>query len=149
MSDRAYRLVARNRDRFGRLAGTLRGRSGARRGRPAPTARSASRDSPAPRLDPRRSRRLVAAYAATVVLWRDPATDLYARWKQHTLSQALDEAFAEQEPIVALPAASWAEPTDEELLVTEKLAVARAANELHEKLKLGRRSAGSRCPAWG
>ena len=92
---------------------------------------------------------LVAAYAATV-LWRDPATDLYARWKQHTLSEALDEAFAEQEPIVAVPVSEpGAEPTDEELLAAEKLAVARAANELHEKLKLGRRSAGSRCPAWG
>ena len=29
-------------------------------------------------------------------------------------------------------------PTKEELLATEKLAVARAANELHEKLKLGK-----------
>ena len=83
---------------------------------------------------------LVAAYAATVVFWRDPATDLYARWKQHTLSQDLDEAFAEQEPIVALPAAgeSEAAPTEEELLAAEKLAVARAANELHAKLKLGK-----------
>jgi sortase A len=83
---------------------------------------------------------LVAAYAATVVFWRDPATDLYARWKQHTLSEALDEAFAEQEPIVALPAAgeSEAAPSPEELLAAEKLAVARAANELHAKLKLGK-----------
>ena len=82
---------------------------------------------------------LVAAYAATVVLWRAPATDLYARWKQHTLSEALDEAFAEQEPIVAEPVSeAGAEPTDEELLAAEKLAVARAANELHDKLKLGK-----------
>ena len=82
---------------------------------------------------------LVVAYAATVVLWRDPATDLYARWKQHTLSEALDEAFAEQEPIVAEPVSkAGAEPTDEELLAAEKLAVARAANELHDKLKLGK-----------
>ena len=82
---------------------------------------------------------LVVAYAATVVLWRDPATDLYARWKQHTLSEALDEAFAEQEPIVAAPVSEpGAEPTDEELLAAEKLAVARAANELHAKLKLGK-----------
>jgi sortase A len=83
---------------------------------------------------------LVAAYAATVVFWRDPATDLYARWKQHELSEDLDEAFAEQEPIVALPAAGEAEaaPTEEELLAAEKLAVAHAANELHAKLKLGK-----------
>jgi sortase A len=82
---------------------------------------------------------LVVAYAATVVLWRDPATDLYARWKQHTLSEALDEAFAEQKPIVVTPVSEpGAEPTAEELLAAEKLAVARAANELHAKLKLGK-----------
>jgi sortase A len=78
---------------------------------------------------------LVAAYAATVVLWRDPATDLYARWKQHTLSEALDEAFAEQEPIVS-PAVN--RESVEERLVAEKLAVANAANKLHAKLKLGK-----------
>ena len=67
-----------------------------------------------------------------------------------TLSQDLDEAFAAQEPIVDFPAGGelGTTPSKEELLVTEKLAVARAANELHEKLKLGRRSAASRCPAW-
>ncbi len=83
---------------------------------------------------------LVMAYSATVVLWRDPATDLYARWKQHTLSEALDEAFAEQKPLVATPVSESAdgEPTEEERLAAEKLAVARAANELHAKLKLGK-----------
>jgi sortase A len=84
---------------------------------------------------------LVAAYAATVVLWRDPATDLYARWKQHELREALDQAFAEQEPLSASrPAGESAlgALSDEEVLVAEKLAVARAANELHAKLKLGK-----------
>ncbi len=85
---------------------------------------------------------LVVAYAAAVVLWRDPATDLYARWKQHELSQSLDEAFAEQKPIVASPSFSdesaAGELTKEERLEVEKLAVARAANELHAKLKLGK-----------
>lgn len=83
---------------------------------------------------------LVAAYAATVVLWRDPATDLYARWKQHTLSEALDEAFAQQQPIVTSPAdgeSAAGAPSEEERLAGERLAVARAANELHAKLKLG------------
>jgi sortase A len=78
---------------------------------------------------------LVAAYAATVVFWRDPATDLYARWKQHTLSEALDEAFAEQEPIVS---AAVNRESKEERLVAEKLAVANAANRLHARLKLGK-----------
>jgi sortase A len=35
------------------------------------------------------------AYGATIYLWRDPVTDLYARWKQHQLADELDEAFAE------------------------------------------------------
>jgi sortase A len=78
---------------------------------------------------------LLAAYAATVVLWRDPATDLYARWKQHTLSEALDEAFAEQEPIVS---AAVNRESGEERLAAEKLAVANAANRLHARLKLGK-----------
>ena len=83
-----------------------------------------------------------AAYTATVVLWRDPATDLYARWKQHELSEALDEAFAEQEPLIASTRvtgeSSLGAPSKEDLLAAEKLAVARAANELHAKLKLGK-----------
>jgi sortase A len=84
---------------------------------------------------------LVVVYAATVVLWRDPATDLYARWQQHTLSNDLDEAFAEQQPIVPSPQAGDASavggPSEEEQLEAEQLAVARAANELYAKLKLG------------
>jgi sortase A len=85
---------------------------------------------------------LVVAYAATVVLWRDPATDLYARWKQHELSETLDEAFAEQ-PSIIPPAPVSSEPvpraiSDEERVEQEKLAVARAANNLHAKLKLGK-----------
>lgn len=80
---------------------------------------------------------VVAVYAATVVLWRDPATDLYARWKQHELSQALDEAFAEQKPIV-VSSGGGETASKEERLEAERLAVARAANELHAKLKLGK-----------
>jgi sortase A len=85
---------------------------------------------------------LVAAYAAVVVLWRDPATDLYARWKQHELNQELDDAFAEQEPIIA--SSSFDDESDgrkltkAERVQVEKLAVARAANQLHAKLKLGK-----------
>ena len=83
---------------------------------------------------------LVVVYAATVVFWRDPATDLYARWQQRTLSNDLDEAFAEQQPIVALPVSSGSAeaPTEEELVEAKKLAVARAANQLHAKLKFGK-----------
>lgn len=85
---------------------------------------------------------LVAAYSLTVVLWRDPATDLYARWRQHELNNELEQAFAEQPPVVApAPVAVNVgpdEPTKAERIESEKLAVARAANQLHRKLKLGR-----------
>jgi sortase A len=85
---------------------------------------------------------LFVAYAATVVFWRDPATDLYARWKQHSLNEALEVAFAEQEPIVDSAGVGGefvlGAVSKEELRAAEKLAVARAANELHAKLKLGK-----------
>lgn len=86
---------------------------------------------------------LVAAYAATVVLWRDPATDLYARWKQHELNEELEEAFAEQPPIVTPQVVADAEagggaPTEAERLAAEQLAVSSAANDLHRKLQLGK-----------
>ena len=84
---------------------------------------------------------LVAAYGAAVVLWRDPATDLYARWKQHELDEALQEAFAEQKPIVTPQAAvedGGEVETEAERLAAERLAVARAANALHRELKLGK-----------
>jgi sortase A len=89
---------------------------------------------------------VVLAYAAAVVLWRDPATDLYARWRQHRLSAELDRAFASQGVMFAAVQselrrnleASTSTPTVEELLRAERLAVARAANRAHRKLKLGK-----------
>jgi sortase A len=36
---------------------------------------------------------LVLAYAAAVLFWRDPVTDLYQRYKQHQLSSELDHTF--------------------------------------------------------
>lgn len=34
-------------------------------------------------------------YGATVYVWRDPVTDLYARWKQHQLAGDVEELFAQ------------------------------------------------------
>ncbi len=45
------------------------------------------------------------AYGATIYFWHDPATDLYARWKQHQLSSELDETYAEFRASAGLPAA--------------------------------------------
>ena len=37
---------------------------------------------------------LVLAYAAAVLFWRDPVTDLYSRYQQNRLESALEEEFA-------------------------------------------------------
>jgi sortase A len=44
---------------------------------------------------------VLLAYGATVYFWRDPATDVYNRWKQHQLASDLEEAFAEYREIPA------------------------------------------------
>ena len=130
---------------------------------PAPTpashrverrALSAAMPGPVSRPAPRRRRlgvilvvlgALVLAYAAGVLLWRDPATDLYARWQQHRLSAELDEAFAAQASLVSWPEALELRDTEtadvprrQERVDLTRLAVAAAANELHRKLKLGK-----------
>jgi sortase A len=38
---------------------------------------------------------LVLAYGAATLFWRDPITDLYARWQQHRLDDALAASIAE------------------------------------------------------
>ena len=38
------------------------------------------------------------AYAAAVLFWRDPVTDLYSRFQQHRLESALEEEFAAWDP---------------------------------------------------
>ena len=85
---------------------------------------------------------LVVAYSATILLWRDPATDLYARWKQHTLSEELDQTFAEERGMFASLQIRDENATRTsakfERIGLEQLAVAEAANELHARLKLGK-----------
>jgi sortase A len=46
---------------------------------------------------------LVLAYAAAVLFWRDPITDLYARYQQHRLSSQLEEEFAAWKPAAVVP----------------------------------------------
>jgi sortase A len=38
---------------------------------------------------------VLVGYAAATVVWRDPITDLYARWQQHRLDDALAASVAE------------------------------------------------------
>jgi sortase A len=99
---------------------------------------------------------LLVAHTATVILWRDPVTELYSRWKQHELAAELDSIFAEQSSVFASWQASLetrdravvggagegrrlaAAKTQEGRLRAAQLGVAQAANELHRRLQLGK-----------
>jgi hypothetical protein len=53
---------------------------------------------------------LVLAYAAAVVFWRDPLTDLYSRYEQHKLAGELERAWPDYETgrlSAASPSAAW------------------------------------------
>jgi sortase A len=81
----------------------------------------------------------VLAYTAAVIFWRDPATDLYARWKQHQLSGQLEKEFAAYAAGVVPPAEDHPlPPTEQELVEYERTVVAAAANKLNDKLRMGK-----------
>jgi sortase A len=80
------------------------------------------------------------AYSATILLWRDPVTDLYARWKQHQLAGQLDDVFAAYASTVEMPAPveSNSRPaTPQEIADFERVIIAADANKLKTKLKNG------------
>jgi sortase A len=84
---------------------------------------------------------LLLAYSGAVVFWGDPATGLYARWKQHQLSGELDDAFASYASTVNLtpPAGADERPlTPAEIAEYQRLRVEAAANKLNENLKMGK-----------
>jgi sortase A len=55
---------------------------------------------------------LALGYGAAVYFWKDPVTDLYARWKQHQLSGQLEESFEEYRLENGLVAETSAAQTD-------------------------------------
>jgi sortase A len=73
---------------------------------------------------------LVLAYAAAVLFWRDPVTDLYQRYKQHQLSSELDDSFESFRS---------ATPASRDLASAEarRSAVATWATELRRTMKRG------------
>ena len=77
---------------------------------------------------------LVAAYAATVLLWRDPLTDLYARRTQHQLSASLVESFGDYRQNVS-KSRSAAEA--ERSRGAAQQAVAELARQFEARMKLG------------
>ena len=85
---------------------------------------------------------LLVAYAAVVVLWRDPATGLYASWQQQQLEDALAAEFAEFQP--AAVQSGQGAPASDGLSVKQQVAapdpaaaVARDARRLHRQLRVG------------
>jgi sortase A len=74
-------------------------------------------------------------YAGVVLLWGDPVTGLYTRWKQHQLSGELDKAF--QDYAATLRPSSPGDLSPEELAVYEQQRVASRAREFTATVKLG------------
>jgi sortase A len=83
---------------------------------------------------------LLVGYSAAVIFWRDPATDLYARWKQHQLAAELDDQFAAYAAVVDnTPAVEEPDPaaTPRQIAERSRERVEAAANRLNGKLKMG------------
>lgn len=70
---------------------------------------------------------LVLAYAAAVLFWRDPITDLYNRYQQHRLSSQLEREFDAWRPI---------QPAGESL-AARRDAVAREAARFEKNVRPG------------
>lgn len=85
---------------------------------------------------------VLLAYATTIVVWRDPVTDLYARWQQHRLETKLEasfRAFQAAPPVASGPKLSRDRahvPTQKELAASKR-AVAASARRLATGLELG------------
>ena len=80
---------------------------------------------------------VLVGYAATTVLWRDPVTDLYARWQQHRLDDALAasiEDFQESEADLAAQRAGAVGAVDESARRRQLIATAR---RFDRRLKVG------------
>jgi sortase A len=85
----------------------------------------------------------VLAYAAAVLFWRDPVTDLYNRYQQNRLESAFEEEFAawaaeappgDGEPTEATSTGDESETADP---VASRAATARDARRFTRSLELG------------
>jgi sortase A len=84
---------------------------------------------------------VLIAYSGAVIFWGDPATGLYARWKQHQLGSALDKEYVAYAAALDLsPAAEERPPaaTQQEIAEYDRERIEAAANRLQGKLKMGR-----------
>jgi sortase A len=80
---------------------------------------------------------VLVSYAAATVFWRDPVTDLYNRWQQHQLADALAASFAEFEQYEAELAGQRAGAVEAVDEATVQRRLIAAANRFDGRLKLG------------
>jgi sortase A len=83
---------------------------------------------------------LLIAYSGAVIFWGDPATDLYARWKQRQLAGQFEEELAAYSATVSVlpPADERTNVTDQEIADYQRERIEAAANRMQGKLKMGR-----------
>jgi sortase A len=84
---------------------------------------------------------VLIAYSGAIVFWGDPATALYANWKQHQLDGQLDDAFASYASTIDLtppPRADERPLTDQEVVDYQRERVEAEANKLQGNLKMGK-----------
>jgi sortase A len=84
---------------------------------------------------------VLVTYSAAIIFWGDPATALYANWKQHELDGQLDDTFASYASTVDLtppPRADERPLTGQELADYQRQRVAVAANKLNDSLRMGK-----------
>jgi sortase A len=81
---------------------------------------------------------VLIAYSGAVIFWGDPATGLYARWKQHQLASALDKEYVAYAAALT-PVAEERPPAanQQEIAEYERERIEAAANRLQGKLKMG------------
>ena len=95
---------------------------------------------------------LLIAYSGAVIFWGDPATDLYARWKQRQLASALDkESLAYAAALDLSPVAEERPPAanGQKRAEYERDRIEAAANRLNGKLKMGHALGRLRIPRIG
>jgi sortase A len=84
---------------------------------------------------------LFVGYTAAILLWRDPATDLYARWKQHQLAGQFEKLLAAYSATVSILPPADERPkvvTDQEIADYQRERIEAAANNLNRHLKMGK-----------
>lgn len=82
---------------------------------------------------------VLAAYSAAIVFWGDPATYLYAHWKQNQLSGELNREFADYAASAganALAVERSRGATPLEIAQAQRELVERAANRLNHNLRM-------------